>query len=613
VEAGYSSAWQLLRVLLKHQQGRSKPLSIVEQGVAALEHLCLQFQRLVMDRIRQSQVTLLSHRYKNVVANQCATFCELALNQQQQQSPWPIMFYCLRCGDAGAALEVYQQSTQPHSAVLQVLSALNNQQGRNAQTIWSPPAASRHAALQVSATDRRAVGHLWESCQHRDPSADMHEQGVYALLSGVALLPTAEGNAHPGFSTMEDYLTGAIWKALLHQDPSSELDALGRGIKELGAEHFGDSSAGGWAFALPLMLTQQCSRALLHLTEAGGSNGILQATHIAYVLNSAGLVIRDDTGTPSTLDSSSLITENLVTSLLVTHAQQLLSNNNFGPRGALEYLARIPNRRRARQEIAKLIVSTGELSQLVGTINVDGVRIKGNSTIDMHFSPNEITILLGEAAELLLRGEQQESKNTDSRSTGLAAMCYMLAERYSDVLSLLNQLLCPPDKPDEQRLFWLGQVEEFRSNFLSKRTHVVQVLEQQGNLSLVETSRTLVELNAFFVRHREGRSEEAWQIVEGLQLLPTSETDLTVKEMSYQQRDSLVKACFPAVLQASMEMLHQEHRRLKLELRANTEEVVRERLRQLQVRANLIATLAGQVGLAKEHLEKILRLQSLLI
>ena len=116
----------------------------------------------------------------------------------------------------------------------------------------------------------------------------------------------------------------------------------------------------------------------------------------------------------------------------------------------------------------------------------------------------------------------------------------MLAERYADLLALLNQLLSPPETPDSQRPFWLTQMDEFRDHYLTKRTHVVRVLEEQGKMSLAETSRTLVQLNAFFEHVRNQRYEQAWAIINAFDLLPSSSADMASKERAYH---SLAPSC----------------------------------------------------------------------
>ncbi len=595
VDLGYRFAWQVTRDLLRHK--RSLALSPVAQATAALEHLCLNFQSMIANRIRIDQ-TIAPHHFRNNIANQCVVFCKLVLGGDEQ-SVWPPVFYCLRCGDAVAALEIYQSTPEPDAAVLQLLMSLAGKQG-SLPTVWSPPdTTSSGLVVTPSPADRRSVGDLWENCQHRDKPVDLHEQGVYALLSGVALLPASEGSSVPGLSTIEDYLVGAIWKGLSQPNPAQELENLAATIRDFGPDYFGSPGSGGWDFARPLFLTQQYERALLHLTESGGVNGLLQATHLAYVMIASGVVPRE------------FLSDSIVTSLLVSYAQQLVGAANLGAKASLEYVARIPDRRQSRQEVAKLISSTGKIFELVGSISPEGTRVRSESVIDMFFSESEVSMLLAEAAELMLHGNYQQG-TSKTHSVGLAAMCYMLAGRYNDVVSLLNQMISPPEKTDENRTFWLQQVKDFRDTYLSKKTEVSVALERDGT-QMLETNNILVELNKFFIAQQQGQFQEAWSMIDRLNLLPTAQADLGSKERSYQSLDPLVKQSFPAILVASMEMLHADYRRLKMQVQPNTEGIVRDRLGQIRARASLFVTLAGLVGVAPDEMEKISRLGSLMI
>jgi hypothetical protein len=613
VESGYHAAWQLVKHLLG-TTSRRQVLSPVDQAIAALSHLCLQFQSVVIDRNRQatlagentsSAATTNVNYYSHDFANQCAAFTKLSMGLHSSSSSaaqhWPVLYYCLRSGHAVAALQVYEQSPQPHEAVLlKVLTDMAHTQG-SAPSIWCKQASG---PPYISDSETRMICDMSYASQHREPPSGLHEQGVYALLSG-STLPTDSSLA--GFSLIEDFLTGALWKALLDDNPEAQLVLLGQRLRELGPDHFGDPYSGGWSFAWPLLLTQQYERALTYLTEAGGPTGLLQATHLALALGAAAGADLGDLGRDSALSDFSK-SGGLVTCFLVSYAKLFLGQDKLGPRVAMEYLVRIPGHRQAYHEMAKLISTTGELQLLVGGVNENGVRIKGGTVMDLHFSPTAVAQVLIEAAELLLSDHQKNNERI-----GLAAMCYMLAERYADVLSLLNQLICPPEQPDDQRSFWLGQLDEFGSRYLSTRTHVVQVLEKHNNMSLVETSRTLVELNAFFLHLKDGRHEQAWAIVDRLHLLPKTRTDLPAKENAYYDLDPLVQKAFPALLVGAMEMLQAEHHRLKLERQSSALDVTKERLKQIQERGKLLVTLAGLVGLVSEHSNRLSRLESLLI
>jgi nuclear pore complex protein Nup93 len=390
-------------------------------------------------------------------------------------------------------------------------------------------------------------------------------------------LPTSDSVS--GFNVIEDFLTFQLWKALLGQDPVEELVQLGSSIQGFGAEYFGSTDAGGWDFTLPLLLTQQYERGLAHLGDVGGRMGLLQAAHLALVLSKV---------VPLSNMGQNDDSVNFCASILVSYADMLLLEPSAGPKAALEYLTRIPTKARASKEVANLIAKTEDAEKLAGTPDADGVR--PDSTLDKFFSKREISSILANAAEILLRGDSNRKRK------GTAAFCLMLAGRYADVLTQLNAFLSPPDDPDEDRTFWMDQTRKFHDNYLSKPTHVKTTLEKE-HPEVVAASKTMLELNRFFAVVTDGRYEDALKIANSLNLLPLSRTDLAAKETEYKGMDPLLKRALPSLIVGVVEALHKEHSRLK-KVRSS---VAQERLRDLQQQAKLLSAYSGMIGLGTQQ------------
>lgn len=580
---GYASAWQLAGNLVL------VPHSPVDQAKATLAHFCKQFQVVVTNRVRQAALAGqdTSSAYTHDLAAQCETFTRLTVGAVD---PWAVLYYCLRCGDAVAAMEVLRQiSTDP--ALQRIVDVMAQAQG-NAACMWE----SRNSLFRLDPSDRRVVGDLLEHTKRTDPVSNIHQMGVYSLFSASSSQPVTSETID-GFKTIEDYLTGSLWKAVLQPNPVDELIGLGELILSFGPSHFEDPSSGGWSFALPLLASQQYQKALAWLSEAGGPMGLLQAVHLGLVLFEAGITVRNLGHNDSAADGT-------LASLLVAYATELLVEP--GSLAALDYLVHIPNEVRARKEVAELIVLTRDIDKLVGTVNAEGMRQGG--AIAAHFTAEELSSILIEAADLL-----SATKN-DQQKTGVALMCLMLAHRYGDVLSMLNELISPANKSDEYRQFWLEQVTMFHKQYLDKRTHVLEILEREGKTALIRTSRMLVDLNLFFDRLRHGRLDgECWNIAEKLQLLPKSESDRKVKESAYRELDPLIKDIYPSLLVAAMEILNADHRRLKRELHGDASGVVRERVKELQETSRLYTSFAASVGMANEQIGILTQLSSLMI
>jgi hypothetical protein len=202
-------------------------------------------------------------------------------------------------------------------------------------------------------------------------------------------------------------------------------------------------------------------------------------------------------------------------------------------------------------------------------------------------------LILQEAAELLSRDK------SDRQKMGLAAVCYMLAGRFASVVVMLNEMLSPPYQQDENRKYWIEQTESFHTFYLNKkkRTRVMDALEREGKLGLIQTSRTMLEMNAFFEHMRAGRLAEAWAISERLELLPRSQSDVASMENKYRNLDDSVKRVYPSLLSGAMETLYNEYVRIKTtDLQGPNASVARERLRELQEKGRAIDTFAGLLG-----------------
>lgn len=580
---GYASAWQLMANLVQ------VPHSPVDQAKATIAHFCKQFQGVVTNRVRQAALAGqdTTSTFVNDIAAQCEAFTRLTVGVND---PWAVLYCCLRCGDAVAATDALPQTSADH-AVNRIVKAMAQAQG-NAACIWD----SQNQPLRLDQSDLRAVGELLEYAERTDTAANIHQMGVYSLLSLSRSHPVTSETVE-GFKTIEDYLISSLWKAVLQPNPVDELIGLGELIMTFGPTHFDDPASGGWSFALPLFASQQYQKALTWLAEAGGSVGLLQATHLGLILSEAGVTVRN-------LGHNDSVADGTVSLLLVAYASELLTDP--GSLAAFDYLLHIPNEVRARKEVAKLISTTGEIDLLAGTINAEGIRQDG--AIAKHFTMEELSSILIEAADLL------SADKGDARKAGTAVMCLMLAERYGDVLAMLNALLSPANKTDKDRQFWLDQVTSFHSHYLDRRTHVVEVLEREGKMDLISTSRALIDLNLFFDRFRHGQSDsECSKIAEKLQLLPKSESDRKVLESKYREIDPLIKEVYPSLLVGAMEILNNEHRRLKRELHGDATGVVRERLKELQETARLYTSFAATVGMANEHNGILTQLASLMI
>jgi hypothetical protein len=310
-----SCAWKMLENI------------VASNNHGALSFYCHQFVDIVKTRVREAtaagQNTSMPYSLSNGMAQIVASYVKLTTNITT--SPWPVVYYCLRCGDATAALHVLDvTNNQVNPFVRRIIAALDQAQG-NSPCIWNaatPPV--------ISVTDRQAAAELYDRTKHQDSTDPFH-------LACLALLSIRDSEAilsSPIIKTTEDYMFVGLWYALQQTYPQESIAELGKNIQELGPTSFPTETE--WAFALPLMAARQYRAALTHVAKTN----LVQATHVALVLSAADV----DLGDFGSTDQASC----LLTSLLSEYSKQLQQKDSLA---AIEYLVRIPSKKRAETEV----------------------------------------------------------------------------------------------------------------------------------------------------------------------------------------------------------------------------------------------------------------------
>jgi len=235
---------------------------------------------------------------------------------------------------------------------------------------------------------RRKVADLYERTKTRAQSSTMGEQYMYyraaclAMLGGSESISEASTLESSGLvKTVEDYLYASLWHAIHLADGNSMsltggstdggsglrkvseavarlsvlINQWGPSYFEQQDEDFTSASSavalaaqggtiggannlptnkipqsGGWAYALPLMASQQYATALAYLGEAGCGLGLLQAAHVGVVMNLMGLSIGD-----FTLDEQKSSQQTLLPMLVASYSASL---QGVDAGAALKYL-----------------------------------------------------------------------------------------------------------------------------------------------------------------------------------------------------------------------------------------------------------------------------------
>ena len=119
-------------------------------------------------------------------------------------------------------------------------------------------------------------------------------------------------------------------------------------------------------------------------------------------------------------------------------------------------------------------------------------------------------------------------------------------------------------------------------------------------MSLGNTFQLLMNLVVFFDRCRENQWEGAWVLMDDLQLIPKTESEMTVKVEAFRALDNCVRQVFHHVILAAMEALCHLFQTLKLRsagASADQLNAADQSLNDLRTRARLLVTFARLLNL----------------
>jgi hypothetical protein len=254
-----------------------------------------------------------------------------------------------------------------------------------------------------------------------------------------------------------------------------------------------------------------------------------------------------------------------------------------------------PLSKTALNQISRLILDTKAFSVIGGSVAQDGSRL-ATGALDKFFGGTQVSEIIGVVAEQSMR----EGKIAD------AAELLSLAGRYSDLLSILNRQLSSMlvNDNENERFFWKSAAEQFMQTYLTNgQTHVLKVLEKERNLSLGNTFQMLLNLMSLFDRCKDKKWKSAWELVDTLGILPTSDGDISSKVDSFNNLSTSIQHVFHHIILQSMQALYEQHIELKSSLGMIHQEpnsgvgAIEQRLLEVRNRARLLATFSGLIPL----------------
>lgn len=208
---------------------------------------------------------------------------------------------------------------------------------------------SEASSLESSGLVKTVEDYLYGSLWHALHLADASSSGMTGVVGGASAIGGGGGGLRrvaeavarlsvlvnqwgPSYFEQDEDVNGTMYTSA---SSAVALAAQGGTVGGGGGAHKVLRS-GGWAYTLPLLVSQQYASALAYLAEAGGGLGLLQACHLGVVMDVAGLSIGDFTLDNNDVSSSTQQQQQTLLPKLVASYSASLQGLDAG--AALKYL-----------------------------------------------------------------------------------------------------------------------------------------------------------------------------------------------------------------------------------------------------------------------------------
>uniref|UniRef100_A0A673XHV9 Nuclear pore complex protein Nup93 n=1 Tax=Salmo trutta TaxID=8032 RepID=A0A673XHV9_SALTR len=479
---------------------------------------------------------------------------------------WALIYYCLRCGDLGAAMQVVNRAQHQLGDFKTWFQEYMNSPDRRLA-----PATENKLRLHY----RRVL----RNC------ADPYKRAVYCLIGKCDI---ADNHGDVADKT-EDYLWLKLNQVCFDDDGSSApqdrltLAQLQKQLLEdYGESHFSASQQPFLYFQV-LFLTAQFEAAVAFLFRVERLRS--HAVHVALVLYELRLLLKSSGQSAQLLSQEAgdppMVRRLNFIRLLMLYTRKFESTD---PREALQYFYFLRNEKNSQGEnmfmccVSELVIESREFDMLLGRLEKDGSRKPG--VIDK-FAGDTRAIITKVALEAENKGLFEE-----------AVRLYELAKNPDKVLELMNRLLSPV----------IAQVSAAQSNKERLKNTAVAIAERYrtqgvaGEKSADSTFYLLLDLMTFFDEYHAGNIDRAYDVMERLKLVPLSQDSVEERVAAFRNFSDEVRHNLSEVLLATMNILFTQCKRLKgatAGTPGRPQRSIEDRDSQLRSQARALITFAG--------------------
>lgn len=476
---------------------------------------------------------------------------------------WPLIYYCLRCGDIDATQKAAEglppQYSEFKTSLKEYVTSPDNRLNPN-----------NEAKIRLQYKRNVRV------------SPDPFKRMMYCIVGRCDSNDTHSEVA----KKTEDY----IWLKLNQIDFGNDGDdavSLPK-LQKLLLEEYGEShfraSEQPYLYAQVLLLTGQFEAAIEFLSRHDICRG--HAIHIGIVLHAQNLLLQ-----PDAIHAPLLSTD--------LHDQQPFRRLNYArlitiytrkfeatdPREALEYFYLLreltgPNGDNLFAScVSELALETREFETILGCVNLDGSKKAGCVS---KFKLDVTNIVATVAKDAEAKGHFED-----------AAMLYDLADNHEKVLELMNNLIC-------QFVALANSPQSSRERLQTVARSIAERYKARGHNGSRLRSSTfylLIDLMFFFDLYNQKQHDGALDVMQKIKLIPLLMEEVEQKINSFKQYSDEIRQCMPDVLLTAMTILYEKYKQTRsaprpsvLGIRKDTDETY---VNDLKTKARALVTFAG--------------------
>ncbi|CAB3987731.1 nuclear pore complex Nup93-like, partial [Paramuricea clavata] len=442
---------------------------------------------------------------------------------------WPLLYYCIRCGDLDAAMQVAQMSPHHTTKLKEYLEDYMRSEDKRLH-----PSLEEELRLQY----RRSVNN----------GTDPFKRAVYTVLGHIS---DAE-ELSDVITKTDDYLWLKLCQIVStgekrdHSHSTLTLQNLQVLLLEEYGEAYFKAVDNPLLYFQVLMLSAQFEAAIEFLSRIETYRS--HAVHFAIVMYLRKLLIL-----PETVQAQLLTKDPTDAGVRKMNFARLIKSYTrkfeiTDPREALQYFYLLRKLRSPHGEnlfskcVSELVLETREFDVLLGHMEADGTRKLG--CIDK---------FQGDVEDII----EMVAKDTEEK--GLfeeAARLYDLAKNHEKTVEVLNKLL-------SQVVSAAPSPHSNRDRLKALAFSVAERYKSQGNNASRVRSNTfylLCDLIQFFDLYHLNKMDEAFEVMRKLQLVPLSGESVDQKVSSFRQYTDEIRRCLPDILIATMTILYSKYK-----------------------------------------------------